>query len=101
MLVFDKFKLELAMISSKYLQLLLNNLISECLLYCQNEQKCLQNTINSINHVLASPIVVFISFITTDNDSARVIACLIHRDNHLIKYGKFSLMGLFGKVYVF
>ena len=30
MLVLDAFKLELAMISSKYLQLLLNNVISEC-----------------------------------------------------------------------
>ena len=59
------------------------------------------NTINSINHVLPSPIVVCISFITTDNDSARVIACLIHRDNHLIKYGNLSLISLFGKVYVF
>ena len=59
------------------------------------------NTINSINHVLASPMAVFISFITTDNDSARVIACLIHRDNHLIKHGNLSLISLFGKVYVF
>ena len=70
-------------------------------LYCQNEQQCLEQTIDSINHVLASPIAVFISFITTGNDSARVIACLIHRDNHLIKYGKLSLISLFGKVYVF
>jgi hypothetical protein len=40
-------------------------------LYCQNEKKCLQQTIDSINHVLASSIAVFISFITSNNDSAR------------------------------
>jgi hypothetical protein len=65
-------------------------------LYCYkhslNEQKCLQNTINSINHVLASPIAVFISFIATDNDSARVIACLIHRVLYCYKH---SLIRLF------
>jgi hypothetical protein len=64
------------------------------------QKKCLQQTIDSINHVLASSIAVFISFITTNNDSARVSACLIHSDNHLIKYGNLSLISLFGKVYV-
>ena len=57
--------------------------------------------ISVTNHVIASPIAVFISFITTNNDSAHVIACLIHRDNHLIKYGNLSLISLFDKVYVF
>jgi hypothetical protein len=43
MLVLDKFKLELAMISSKYLQLLLNNLISECLYQYKTDQQLEQH----------------------------------------------------------
>jgi NAD-dependent DNA ligase len=34
-------------------------------LYCRNEHKCPQQTIDSINHVIASPIVVLICLITT------------------------------------